>query len=299
MLRTIFFAWVFLGTALSVSAQTNANPFELVHRLPRESRNADGSAAGPTNPFDVVPHRTPGVTKTLGENETTPFRPFAILPTGGGLANGTLLGVLIAVFAFLTFSIAANRSAVEKAWRGFLNDASLSLAQREASGIVGSIPYYLLYINFLLNAGLFLFLVTRFFRRETYNNAGFLLICFAAVAIYFLSKHLMLSIAQWLFPVEKEVRRYNLLIIIFNCVLGLFLVPLNLVVAFGTNTNYQGLLLFWMLGLVTIFFVYRAVRALPIAYKFLGESTFHFFLYLCTVEIAPLLLILKIATLQS
>jgi hypothetical protein len=275
-------------------AQTAGNPFELLHRLPRTT-SATGLPDVPRNPFDVMAHRPPGASETGTPAKIDAFKPFAVLPEGGGLPNGVLFGILTTIFAFLAFSVAANRNVVEKAWRGFLNDSSLTSAQREAFGIVGSTPYYLLYLNFLLSAGMFLFLVTKFFRAEKYYNLSFLLLCILGSAIFFLSKHLMLHFVRSLYPVENEVRRYNFLIIIFNCVLGLFLLPFNFFIAFSKQEDYQGLLLFWMLGLVAVFFLYRALRAATIGIKFLG---FHFLLYLCVVEIAPLLLIIKVATMQ-
>ena len=300
MLRILLFGVVMLGFCAFAQGQNATNPFEILSRLPKEVLAAEGITLGPTNPFDVVAHRTPIAAEVLAENKTTKFNPFAVLPRGGGLSGSLLATFLLVAFAFLTFSVASNRSAVGKAWAGFLHDNGFSVAQREASGFVGSTPYYLLYVNFLFNAGIFIFLVTRVFQRETFNNLYFLLFCLAGAAAAFLSKHLMLNIARTLFPVEAEARKYNFLIIIFNCVLGLFLVPFNLLIAFSAKGGLQQLLLVsWMLGLVAIFYAYRSLRASAIGAKFLSQSPFHFLLYFCTVEIAPLLLLVKLAMMQT
>ncbi len=295
MIRWTLFGFFWLMLAAQGSGQNAANPFELRYRLPKES--ADGSLAMAANPFDMLPHRVPGASKGLGENTTKPFRPFSVLPRGGGLSNHFLFWTLVVMFSFLTFSIAFKREVVAKAWRSFLNDNALALAQREASGLVGSTPYYLLYINFVLNAGMFIFLVTRFFKKESFNNIPFLLLCLVGSAGIFLFKHFLLQLVAWLFPVRNEVRRYNFLIIIFNCVLGLFLVPFNLMLAFATD--YKGLLVFWTLGLVAIFYVYRALRSSVIGLKILANDQFHFLLYLCTVEVAPVLLLIKLVLKQT
>jgi hypothetical protein len=293
--------WVVLtGFCASAQGQNATNPFELLHRLPKEVLTAEGITLLPANPFDVVAHQAPVAAAGLAENKTEAFKPFAVLPRGGGLSGGILAALLLAAFAFLTFSVASNRTAVGKAWAGFLHDNGFAVAQREASGFVGTTPYYLLYGNFLFNAGIFVFLVTRVFQKETFNNLWFLLICLAGAAIAFLSKHFMLAIMRALFPVEAEIRKYNFLIIIFNCVLGLFLVPFNLFIAFSAKGGSQQLLLVsWMLGLVAIFYSYRTLRASAIGAKFLSQSPFHFLLYFCTVEIAPLLLLVKLALMQT
>lgn len=298
------FLFVFLSLCVAsplapTFGQSAANPFELRFRLSATrvgSAIADGSTEL-VNPFDVVPHRAPGAAKSLSENETVAFRPFSVVPRGGGLPTAVLFWMLVAMVGFLAFSVAANRSVVSRAWRGFLNDNALSLIQRESTGLVGSTPYYLLYVSFVINAGVFIFLVTRFFRKETFNNLPFLLLCIGVSASIFLSKHLLLRILAWLFPVREEVKRYNFLIIVFNCVLGLFLLPCNLLLAF--TPDYQTLLVFWMLGLTFVFYTYRAIRSTAIGSKFLAVSQFHFLLYLCTVEIAPVLFIVKVAMTQT
>ncbi len=296
----MLFGVYFLGFCAIVQGQNATNPFELLHRLSKEVLAAEGISLPPANPFDVVSHSTPIATEVLAENNTKAFNPFSVLPRGGGLSGGVMAALLLAAFAFLTFSVASNRTAVGKAWGGFLNDNGFSVAQREASGFVGNTPYYLMYGNFLFNAGIFIFLVTRVFQQEAFNNLAFLFICLAGAVAAFLFKHLMLSIVGTLFSLENEVRKYNFLIVIFNCVLGLFLVPFNLFIAFSAKSGSQQLLLvFWMLGLVAIFYAYRSLRASAIGAKFLTQSPFHFLLYFCTVEIAPVLLLVKLALMQT
>jgi hypothetical protein len=300
MLRRPIFVAALLLAVNALWAQNASNPFELLHRLPPETLAEQGIVLLPANPFDVVPHLAPRGATALAENETEVFKPFAVLPRGGGLSGWIMAALLLTAFAFLTFSVASNRGAVSKAWVGFLNDNGFAVAQREASGFVGTTPYYLLYVNFLFNAGIFFFLITRVFQKDTFNNLPFLLLCLAGTAVAFLSKHLFISISRALFPVEAEARKYNFLIVIFNCVLGLFLVPFNLLIAFSTKNSHEQLLLVsWMLGLVGIFYAYRSLRAASIGMKFLGQSPFHFLLYLCTVEIAPVVLLVKFALMQS
>jgi len=300
MFRKMLLGLSCFACCVVLQGQDPANPFELLHRLPKSVLPFGGGVPPDLNPFDVVPHRVPSQSSAMAENQTEAFNPFAVLPKGGGLSGNILVGLLLAAFAFLTFSIAANRSSVSKAWGGFLTENGFSVVQREASGFVGITPYYLLYVNFLFNAGIFLFLVTRVFHNETYNNLPFLLLCLAGASVAFLSKHIVLALVRGLFPVDTEIQKYNFLILIFNCILGLFLVPFNVFIAFSTKSGAEQLILVsWMLGLVAILYTYRIIRAGQIGAKFLAQSPFHFLLYLCTVEIAPVLVLLKIALMQT
>ncbi|MFN0215090.1 MAG: DUF4271 domain-containing protein [Saprospiraceae bacterium] len=300
MFRLILLWLAFLGLCATAQGQNSANPFELLHRLPKELIGSESKILLPANPFDVVPHRVPVAAESLAENKTEAYRPFAVLPRGGGLSGGMMAFLMLLAFSFLTFSVATNRSAVGKAWGGFLSENGFSVAQREASGFVGNTPYYLLYVNFLFNAGIFIFLVVHAFHQDTYYNLLFLGFCLLGAVVAFLSKHVILRAVRALFPVGTELRKYNFLIVIFNCVLGLFLVPFNLLIAFSAKQESDQLFLVsWMLGLMAIFYFYRVLRAMPIAAKFLSQSPFHFLLYLCTVEIAPVLLLVKLALMQT
>jgi hypothetical protein len=299
-LPTSFYAQTATNTSGEITLAAAPNPFEIQARLPKTIREASsgGKVAGPVNPFDVVAHRAPGVTLDLSAEQAPRFQPFSIFPKGGGMQNATLVGILLALIGFLTFSVSVNRGSVGKAWRGFMNDGALTLLQREAYGLVGLTPYYLLYVNFLLNAAFFTFLVTRYFSDGAYNNFRFLLFCLLGAVFVFLFKHVLLEVVRRLYPVEKEVQRYSFLILVFNCVLGLFLLPFNLVLTFSPEP-FQAPLMFWTLGLISVFYTYRALRALLIGSKFLSGDLFHFLLYLCTVEAAPVLFLIKTAQWQA
>ena len=301
--RWLISIWIWLGIGLAglwAQGTPVRNPFDITNRLPQRLLTLAAQEApsdSVVNPFNVVPHRLPGVARGISQSVEITFRPLEVLPRGHALSTTFLFWLLVGLLAFLSFAVATQRNVVIKAWRGFLNDSALSLAQKEAAGFLGSTPYFLLYASFLLNAGAFIFLIARFFNPKVFNNPGFLVISMLVSGLLFLSKHLFLSVLGWLFPVAAEVRRYNFLILIFNCVLGLFLVPFNFLIAFVQE--YGEFLVFWALGLVLVFYAYRSLRAAVIGRKFLGDHVFHFLLYLCSVEIAPVVILIKLAMLAA
>ncbi|MBL7794861.1 MAG: DUF4271 domain-containing protein [Saprospiraceae bacterium] len=292
--------WALVAQA---AAQSIPNPFDIVQRLPESLREAAQVPADvppdvAANPFNIVEHQAPGsVVLTGGSGVGALFEPTDVLPTGDEMSDTAVFWFLVALLAFLSFSIAAKRNIVGKVWRGFLNDNALNIAQKEAAGLIGSTPYYLLYGSFLLNAGTFAFLIARHFSPKTFNNPGFLVVCLLLAGVLFLAKHILVNILGALFPVANEARRYNFLIMVFNCVLGLFLVPFNFLIAFARH--YGDFMVFWTLALAGIFYLYRAMRATAIGSKFLSGNLFHFFLYLCAVEIAPAVVLVKLALLAS
>ena len=293
----ILAVFIFNGSLL---AQTpSSNPFEIESRLPKSEIVA--ADALPTNPFDVVPHRTPGASASvLGVSTDLQSRgkKWIRFPEGNTMSTTVIFGILVGFLAFFTFAASANRSAVTKAWRSFLSSNTLNVTQRESLAFSGSTPYLLLYVSFLFNAGVFVFLTIQALSAvKKYNNMMVLLLSLGAVITLFLLKHALNGLLRWLFPsLATELSRYNFLIIVFSCILGLFLIPFNFLVAFAFDQIWQSFLTLWLLALAGIFTAYGIFRAFSLGTKFLVGYPMHFLLYLCTAEIVPFVLLYKILT---
>jgi hypothetical protein len=292
-----FLGW--MACPVYTQPASGANPFEISSRLPKEA--AGIANTGPVNPFNVVAHRTPGISKTLLEETVQPGTSnmrFLQFPEGNTVSAAFIFGFLILNLFFFTFAATANRSALQKAWRSFLSSNALNVAQRESFGFTGSTPYFMLYSSFLLNAGVFVFLITQALNTsKKYNNYGVFAICMGTVIVAFLLKHVSIGFMKWLFPsMGNELSRYNFLIIIFCCVLGFFLIPFDFLIAFAGNKSWQTFVTLWLLGLTMIFIAYGAFRAFSFGTKYLAGYPLHFLLYLCAAEIAPVVLLTKLLT---
>lgn len=274
----------------------DANPFEIVARMPKVENNKQ---LAPENPFDIVPHSTPGVSEAFIEELTTQTlerQNFFSFPEGNDLSKTTLFGLLILMLLYFTFAAATNRTAMTKSWKSFLSSNALNTAQREAFGLAGTTPYLLLYANFLLNAGVFIFLVIQAINiNGRYNNLEVLLLSIFISIIVFLLKHFENSALSWLFPpLSTDFKKYSFLIISFSCVLGLFLVPFNFLIAFAGSKEWQSFVTVWLLALSVIFILYGLIRALSLGLKYLMAYPFHFLLYLCAAELVPVIFITKL-----
>lgn len=147
---------------------------------------------------------------------------------------------------------------------------------------------------FFINAGIFAFLALRHFDIHLPgSNLTGLFICIGGIAGFYVVKHLLLSIVRFVFPVEKEVSRYSFTVMVFNIITGIFLAPMILFTAYsseGISDAVIKLTLALLLGII----LFRGLRGLFIANRFFAWHKFHFFLYLCAVELAPLLVTFKL-----
>ncbi len=292
---TIIFFCISLLPLLPVVGQEGGNPFDLRPRLSLPALEEDSAVAAPTgNPFDLVattpatarPQPTIEPRQVVPDKSPAPSSPMASYRRFLLIANLILL-LLLAILVTLF------RGQVVKAYRAFLNDNILSQLQREREA-GGGMPYYFLYGLFLLNAGLFVFLLARHYGMDfSPDYWSGLAYCIGGTASLFLAKHIILNFLAFVFPVKKEVQLYSFTIIIFSIMLGFFLVIANLLLAYMPEKAFQ-LALYGAYAGIGATYLFRSMRGLFIANRFLLFHKFHFLLYICTVEIAPVLVLAKL-----
>lgn len=294
--------FVFLFFAGFATGQTRKNPFDLTFRTdaPVIPVTTEGVAAAPArsgNPFDLSAPTQPGkkvLNKTIAQKKS--FKPRR--QPSEARYPGFLLGAILASLLLLTFFITFFRNLYGRAYQAMMNDNLLNQAYRDRQSGAGQ-AFMILYSLFFINAGLFLFLLLRQKKVMMPGESHFanLLYCILAVTVVFLLKHLVLRIIAGIFPITKEISAYNFTIMIFGIMMGLFLGPANFLIAYAPD-NMVPWLLNGTLLLLALFYLLRSLRGAFIANNYLLYYKFHFLLYLCTVEIAPALALVKIISNQ-
>ena len=296
--RLLLAAVLLCLVGLAANAQSTPSPFDLEPRL-EASAAKDSAEVTPvsTNPFDIVvapvagqPIKGPGFQIRADRN----VKPLTAKEKETNYRRFLFVSILI-MFIFLTLIVTIFRILIEKIWKAFLNDNLLNQLHREQSSGL-AVAYVILYLLFFINAGLFAFLAARHFGIfVSTSNLYTLLLCIGGIAAFFVAKHIVLWLAGFIFPIGKEVDSYQFTIMIFNIINGLFLVPVVLFIAYAPQSTTQ-IVVYGAFGLLGLTYLFLYLRGLFISNRFIAGSKFHFLLYLCAVEIAPILAILKIAT---
>jgi hypothetical protein len=277
--------------------QGNLNPFDLVPRLPASEVAAASTAASweTGNPFDVARAVTPRSPQAVRPVPQPGKKIKAARPQRSTQEQYKtfLFTVTVALLALLTILVTIFRPVYQRAYRGFLNENMLNQIHRESQGS-GPLPYFILYGLFLLNAGTFVFLISRHFGAMLPGSLwqGWLM-CTGAVSILLIAKHLLLAFLGAVFPIEKETASYSFTMLVFGILLGLLLAPANVFIAYGP-AEFTRPAVMTTFGVIGLIYAFRSLRGLFIANNFLASNKFHFFLYLCTVEITPVLVLVKL-----
>ncbi len=285
-------------------AQSEGNPFELLHRLGMKPGARVVDPVILDNPFELIVRPNASVATQPKKTLRKGRKPFKILlpKIGEGLSPKTLtqrlhFGIVTLVLLFLAFLMTLSGVQIQKTFQAFLNDNLFGQLhrEREARGIWPFLPAYFF---FLLNVGFFGFFLCRQFNVAFGGNLlNQLLICLAGSITLFLLKHLILGVLALIFPIEKEIGRYLFLLVVFGSVLGMVLAPVNIFLAYG-NAKLHENIIWGTLGLVAVVYLYRSFRGVWIANRFMDLNKFHFLMYICSVEIAPLLVFGKLISQQ-
>jgi hypothetical protein len=272
----------------SAQHSNEVNPFELRYRMdnpptpPLETRISD-------NPFDIIPYdkykANPGLAKkpSIIKEVAIKEKPKAI----------KLFWLFMILLGLLTIAITLFSKFLTSIYRAFLNDNILKLLQREQKGIL-DFPYLFFLFFFFFNAGIFAYQAIQYFLVGKIAP-GFLtvFIFVGLVAFAVISKQFFLGLIAFIFPFDKELNQYSFTITIFSIILGLVLFPINLLVSFAPQGIAVGAI-FAGLVIIGLVYIFRSFRGLFLAANYLAFHKFHFFIYLCTVEIAPALIFIKI-----
>jgi hypothetical protein len=156
------------------------------------------------------------------------------------------------------------------------------------------LPSFFLNIFFLLSGGMFLALVIEQAGWGLdYNFWEIYGYCMLALAGIYLVKFMFLNLMGWILQATEAVGTYIFIVFTTNKILGMFLLPVIILLAFTAGTLNQ---LAFTAGLFLVggFFAYRYFLSYISVHRMLKISVFHFLLYLIAFEIVPLLLINKL-----
>lgn len=162
--------------------------------------------------------------------------------------------------------------------------------------ILSETASYLLKLNYLLCIALLIMQSLQFagvaLPWPHLHPALIYAIVFLATVLFYVLKNLLVSYLGWLFNTKKAAKAYFNNIFVFNHVIGMLLLPLVFYQAF--NPLSGAIIAAW--ALLLLFNLYKVTRGAILGHTHADFSVYYLFLYLCGVELAPLLILGKAAS---
>lgn len=183
-------------------------------------------------------------------------------------------------------------------FKAFVNNNTANQIVRDENLLVQRASILLSVICYLVFA-LFTYKITQFYNYENqYMGQGFIKFLFIAIfiGITYSVKMISLKLFGSIFNYEKPTVSYIFNLFLINNVLGIVLLPLLIVLTYF-NSVYFIYLLKLCIAIIISFYIYRLIKGVLIWTSIPRYNLFYLFLYICALEIAPLLIIYKIISL--
>lgn len=169
-----------------------------------------------------------------------------------------------------------------------------SQIEREG-GLLSNWVSFFLFLNFMLVLVLLVYhsldagtLMDAFSAVQPVLFFAYLLV---AVMGFYLLKYILMVFLAWVFRTREATFSYFRNILIVNFFAGVALLPLLVIYTYQPTT----ILLYVAWGVLVAVNLYKVMRNLVIGVKATGFSAYYIILYLCAIELAPLLFIVKYA----
>jgi len=271
--------------ALPDTLRPNAAMLSADTLAPGESGNPFERSPGTDSTTSLIPSTVDTASKAVAEKiiPRAPSKP---------ASRGFQIFFMLLSLLFLIFIVNVERSFVRDLWRVISNENYSSLHHRNQRNTMRQILLMMGYTVFIIQAGLFIYHALRIYqyRVSLLDNI------WAAIALVlgiYIIRHAVIRYLRWLFNNEKELTLFGFDISIFNTMVGLVLLPINILIIFGPENIHKPLVI---IGIIAIGGAYlmRQLRWLLTARQLIAHSLFLFFVYLCAVEILPLWAVSKL-----
>lgn len=163
-------------------------------------------------------------------------------------------------------------------------------------GLLSHWVSFLLFSNFLFTLSLMFYLsiphlgFTSF--TKNIHPATILVMGLGAFSGFYLGKYLIMQFAAWIFKTSSPTESYFRNQQIVNQLAGIIILPL-LIISYYNPIDWILYVSWIILGILAL---YKFIRVSIIGLRITGFSAYHLILYLCTIEIAPVLFFIKFSS---
>jgi len=242
------------------------------------------------NPFDINKESRSLVSKREEPSNTEILSPTATVDTKQPSEIITLIYIIV-VLCLLTFAISINRSRFVAILKSLFNSNFLKNLYKENRAWT-DLQSIVLYSLFVSNAAYLIYLLNyHYFNGEL---PGLLILLLSVLAVYAI-RHFTMVFISYVYGMDTSVDLHNFSIGIHNMVLGIVLIPFIMGYGF-VSPQIASIVLFLLCSFVLIFYALRQIKGGLSIITSRDFNVFYFFIYLCAVEIAPILITWKVVS---
>jgi len=204
-----------------------------------------------------------------------------------------VLWAVLALFLFLALIRRFFMKDLEVIAASFYSNRVLLQVSKE-DNLITSWPFVFLYLLFGFTIGLFLYLYVHYKHIQVnYGSSGLFLTISIMVLVLFILKIVITRSIGFVFGVQKLVRDYISILYLSYFNAAIIFLPLLLVLVLIPDSYIDAWFIISCL-LVLLVFAMQFLRASNTVLKSYQFSKFYLFIYLCTLEVGPILILIKL-----
>lgn len=210
-------------------------------------------------------------------------------------SNTLVFFLLLALLVAITIVRFAFSKTLEDIYQSLMNVNIAQQIFRTQSHDV-SFSSLFLHINFIITLSLFTHFAFLFFYRDTYIESALAIVQLNFLfTIFYSTKIVVTRVIGVVFESHNECEEYLFYFKLTTKTIGLTLLPALFLFLFVQQELFVVVLVLCFVSLVTLVFM-LLWRALSTGVKLMYKSTYHFLIYVCAVEVTPILLLVKFLT---
>jgi hypothetical protein len=124
------------------------------------------------------------------------------------------------------------------------------------------------------------------------SNLTLTAVIFTGLLLFESFKSMLVYSIGIIFDTRETARQYDLNIMIFNHITGILLLPVIITAFYWNNSG----IIFIGIAIVSLLLLYRTFRGFLTGVSNSSYNLFYLFLYLCTLEILPLIILYKVVS---
>jgi hypothetical protein len=239
------------------------------------------------NPIEQIPHRK---VEKLNDNDASLTKQILFNPTSRLNINTTWPSIVLTfTILLLAFTKAFGLTRFRQIYKSLFSFYAAHEVTREERVFFHRVNFSL-FVIYLSNISLLIYYLTNTYKQEAATSFLFPLILLLVIIAY-LVKFLSNAVLAYFFSHEQMIPSYSYNVLLYNYLLGIFLIPAMALIYFS-NINDYSLLKFVIVPLLIIALIFRFVRFFVIGISN-NLSIVYIILYICTLEILPLVVLGK------
>lgn len=219
----------------------------------------------------------------------------------GSVRESSNSDLIFYVLIFIIFFLALIKKSFPKYFSSIFSlsfQATFRQTQTREQMSQNFFPAFMMNILFILSVGLFITLAAQFYKWTTISFWQLFVYATTMLGIIYLVKYCVIYFAGWVFNAPDAAADYRFIVFLINKLLGVLFIPILFVIAY-TNDETKKVAITVALCVAGLLLALRYLISLSRIRKNLNLTAFHFFIYLCAIEIMPLLIIYKLLFIKT